>query len=68
MMITNISSNVIVKDILNIILLNNTNISIEKKTEIINCALLYEYRLSKSRRDIIHIEAYINKIMMIIKE
>lgn len=67
MMITNISSNTIIKDILNIILINNNNISNEKKLEIINCASEYEYRLSKSRRDINHIEAFINKIMIIIK-
>jgi replication factor C subunit 3/5 len=67
MMITNISSNIIIKDILNIILLNNNNIPNEKKLEIINCASEYEYRLSKSRRDINHIEAFINRIMIILK-
>jgi replication factor C subunit 3/5 len=67
MMITNIPSNVIIKDILNNILIKNNNLKIEKKLEIIKCASQYEYRLSKSRRDIIHIEAFINKIMMILK-
>lgn len=67
MMITNISSNTIIKDILNVILLNNNDISMNKKLEIINCASKYEYRLSKSRRDIIHIEAFIDGIMNIIK-
>ena len=67
MMITNISSNTIIKDILNIILLNNNNISNQKKMLIINCASEYEYRLSKSRREIIHIEAFIDKIMKILK-
>jgi len=67
MMITNISSNTIIKDILNVILLNNNDIPNEKKMEIINCASKYEYRLSKSRRDIIHIEAFIDGIMNILK-
>lgn len=67
MMITNISSNTIIKDILNIILLNNNNICNEKKMSIINYGSEYEYRLSKSRRDIIHIEAFIDRIMMILK-
>lgn len=67
MMITNISSNTIIKDILNIILLNNNDITNSKKMMIINCASEYEYRLSKSRRDIIHIEAFIDKIMKILK-
>ena len=66
-MITNISSNTIIKDILNIILLNNNDICNEKKMSIINYASEYEYRLSKSRRDIIHIEAFIDRIMMILK-
>lgn len=67
MMITNIPSNTIIKDILNIILINNNNISDNKKLDIISCASNYEYGLSKSRRDIMHIEAFINKIMMILK-
>jgi DNA polymerase III delta prime subunit len=67
MMITNISSNTIIKDILNTTLLNNNSISNTKKMSIINCASEYEYRLSKSRRDIIHIEAFIDKIMKILK-
>jgi replication factor C subunit 3/5 len=67
MMITNISSNTIIKDILNIILLNNNDISNENKMSIIYYASEYEYRLSKSRRDIIHIEAFIDRIMIILK-
>jgi replication factor C subunit 3/5 len=67
MMITNISSNTIIKDILNNILINHNNISDQKKLDIINCASSYEYGLSKSRRDIIHIEAFINKIIIILK-
>lgn len=67
MMITNISSNTIIKDILNIILLQSDNLPNEKKLSIINYASEYEYRLSKSRRDIIHIEAFINQMMRILK-
>lgn len=68
MMITNISSNTIIKDILNVILVNNNDISNEKKLQIINYASEYEYRLSKSRRDIIHIETFINRITNILKK
>ena len=69
MMITNISSNVIIKDILNIIL---TKLDVypdykEKSTKIINYASNFEYRLSKGRRDIIHIEAFILNIMNVFK-
>lgn len=67
MMITNISSNVIIKDILNTILLLNKNLSLEKRTDIINSATIYEHRLSKGRRDIIHIEAFIINVIKIIK-
>jgi replication factor C subunit 3/5 len=66
MMITNISSNTIIKDILNIILLKYDDIPNEKKMSIINYASEYEYRLSKSRRDIIHIEAFINQMIQIL--
>ena len=69
MMITNISSNVIIKDILNIILtkLDDYPDSKEKSTKIINFASNFEYRLSKGRRDIIHIEAFILNIMNVFK-
>ena len=58
MLITNISSNIIIKDVLNIILLkiNKYPKSKELSTKIIDYASEYEYRLSKGRRDIIHIE------------
>ena len=65
MMITNITSNMIIKDILNIIL-QLDNITINQRTEIINMASEYEYRLSKGRRDIIHIEAFIINIIKIL--
>jgi replication factor C subunit 3/5 len=68
MTVTNISSNTIIKDILNIILSTNNNISDGKKMCIINKTSEYEYRLSKGRRDIIHIEAFINIIIQILKK
>jgi replication factor C subunit 3/5 len=70
MMITNISSNIIIKDILNIILekLDNFNNSKEKALKIINYASNYEYRLSKGRRDIIHIEAFIINVINTLNE
>jgi replication factor C subunit 3/5 len=65
MLITNISSNIIIKDVLNIILLkiNNYPNSKELSTKIIDYASEYEYRLSKGRRDIIHIEAFMMNII-----
>ncbi len=70
MLITNISSNIIIKDVLNIILLkiNNYPNSKELATEIINYASEYEYRLSKGRRDIIHIEAFMMNIINTLKQ
>lgn len=70
MMITNISSNIIIKDILDIILvkLSKDNNSIEKSTKIIDFASEFEYRLSKGRRDIIHIEAFIMNVINTINE
>jgi replication factor C subunit 3/5 len=66
MMITNITSNMIIKDILNIILQLNQDLTIEQRTNIIESASEYEYRLSKSRRDIIHIETFIMNIIKIL--
>ena len=65
MLITNISSNIIIKDVLNIILLkiNNYSNSKELATKIIDYASEFEYRLSKGRRDIIHIEAFMMNII-----
>jgi len=71
MMITNISSNVIIKDILNIILIKLDNDkypnSKKKSSKIIDHASNFEYRLSKGRRDIIHIEAFILNIINVLK-
>lgn len=71
MMITNISSNVIIKDILNIILIKLDNDkysnSKNKSSQIIDHASNFEYRLSKGRRDIIHIEAFILNIINVLK-
>ena len=72
MMITNISSNVIIKDILDIILIkldnDKYNDSKNKSGQIIDYASNFEYRLSKGRRDIIHIEAFILNIINVLKE
>jgi len=68
MMITNISSNIIIKDILNIILIKiNNNYSKENITKIIDYASIFEYRLSKGRRDIIHIETFLMNVINILK-
>jgi hypothetical protein len=45
---------------------NDTN-SIIMSKNIINFASIYEYRLNKGRRDIIHIEGFIMNIISIIK-
>lgn len=67
MMITNISSNIIIKDILNIILIKINDYPKEKIFKIIDSASIYEYRLSKSRRDIIHIESFLESVINILK-
>ena len=66
MMITNISSNIIIKDILNIILIKINDYPKDKIVKIIDNASTFEYRLSKGRRDIIHIEAFIMNIIAIL--
>lgn len=63
MMITGITSGIIIKDILDIILIKISNYPKEKIFKIIDFASLYEYRLSKGRRDIIHIETFIENII-----
>ncbi len=70
MMITNISSNIIIKDILNIILekLDTYPNSKEKSLQIINYASEFEYKLSKGRRDIIHIEAFIMNVINVLRK
>ena len=69
-MITNISSNIIIKDILNIVLekLDNYPNKKEKSSQIINYASEFEYKLSKGRRDIIHIEAFIMNVINVINQ
>lgn len=66
MMITNISPNTIIKDILNIILVKFDNNDKQKLSQIIDSASLFEYRLSKGRRHIIHIETFLENIIQII--
>jgi len=63
MMITGITSGIIIKDILDIILVKISNYPKDKIFKIINFASLYEYRLSKGRRDIIHIESFIENVI-----
>lgn len=69
MMITNIASNIIIKDILNAVLLHVDHYpnSKEKVTKIIEYASQFEYRLSKGRRDIIHIEAFLMNVINVLK-
>lgn len=67
MMITGITSGIIIRDILNIILVKIVNYPKDKIFKIINWASLYEYRLSKGRRDIIHIETFIENVVNTLK-
>ena len=66
MYITNISLNIIIKDMLKNILYFNKDISKNKINDIINSASEFEYRLSKKRRDIIHLEAFVINIIDIL--
>jgi hypothetical protein len=69
MYVTNISLNIIIKDILKNILLLNKDINNKQIDDIINSASEFDYRLSKKRRDIIHLEAFvINIIFILIKK
>jgi len=63
---TNIKSNKIIIDLLNIILKKSV-LNDKKIKQIIESASEYDNRLSLSRRDIIHIEGYVVKIMNILK-
>jgi len=67
MMITGITSGIIIKDIFNIILVKISDYPKDKIIKIINYASLYEYRLSKGRRDIIHIETFIENVINTLK-
>jgi replication factor C subunit 3/5 len=67
MMITGITSGIIIRDILDIILVKISNYPKDKIFKIINFASLYEYRLSKGRRDIIHIETFIENVIATLK-
>lgn len=67
MMITNISSNIIIKDILNIILIKICDYPKDKIFKIIDAASTFEYRISKGRRDIIHIETFLETVINTLK-
>ena len=68
MYVTNISLNIIIKDILKSILFHNKDISKEQINDIINSASEFEYRLSKKRRDIIHLEAFVINVIFILSK
>ncbi len=63
MMVTNISSNIIIKDFLNLLLYRINKYPKEKIFKIIEYASIFEYRLSKGRRDIIHIESFLENVI-----
>lgn len=68
MMISNVSTNVIIKDILNVILSKVSMYPVRAIMEILDVTCKYEYRLSKGRRHIIHIETFLEKIIQILKK
>ena len=68
MMITGISSQLIVKDILDMILIKVQKLSKDKIFNIIDFACICEHRLSKGRRDIIHIEAFLENVVQILNQ
>jgi len=68
MYVTNISLNIIIKDILKSILFHNKDITKKQINDIINSASEFEYRLSKKRRDIIHLEAFVINIIFILSK
>lgn len=61
-MITNISGTQIIKDIIQKLLKNN-NVSFKCKIDISEIGAKYEHNLIRGRREIIHLEAFINGIM-----
>jgi replication factor C subunit 3/5 len=63
--ITNIKSQEIIKKIMKTLLTNINNISL--KYEIINITSIFEYRISIGTRYIIHLEAYLLKIINLLK-
>jgi len=64
-MITNINETKILKDILDK-LLTNKHISIDCKYKIIEEASFYEFNLIRKRREIIHLEGFIQKVIYIL--
>jgi replication factor C subunit 3/5 len=64
-MITNIPCDQIIKDILNFFM-TNKKIDSEKKSEIMRIVSVYEHNIVRSRREILHLEAIIQKTINII--
>lgn len=64
-MITNIPGTKILKDLLDIIL--NKDCSDKKKIQVIQAANEVEYRLMKGRREIIHFDLFMSKVITIFK-
>lgn len=65
-MITNITGSQIIKDIVEK-LLEIPFIPFECKMDIVEIAATYEHNLNLGRREIIHLEAFINNIIMVLK-
>jgi replication factor C subunit 3/5 len=64
-MITNINKTKILKDILDCIL-QNEHITIDCKYDIVREAGIYEYNLMRCRREIVHFEAFFQKVIYIL--
>jgi replication factor C subunit 3/5 len=65
-MITNITGTQILKDIL-LKLTAHSTISFTSKTKIIEACAQYEHNLIRGRREIIHIEAFLNEVMVVLR-
>ena len=61
-MITNITGTQIIKDITNKIL-SDDNVDFESKIDITEMSAIYEHNLIRGRREIIHLEAFVNGVM-----
>lgn len=64
MMITNISSSTIIKDITNKLL--DVNIDVLKKNKILEQTAIYDCNLTRGRRNIMHLEAFIQNVIYIL--
>ena len=66
-MITNITGTQIIKDIIKNILASD-NVSFQAKIDISEISAKFEHNLIRGRREIIHLEAFVNNVMFILAQ